>query len=151
LGSTSLLSTASGSVVSGSISRYLPFGAFRGTVPTQSIFDRTYTGHKANNLGSGSTNLGLIYMNARYYIPSLHRFASADTLIPNPANPQSYNRYAYTHNSPLNFTTPTGQGAFKQTMIYTLFFPFFLLSNPYLCTIPPLPGFSNKILTVVTC
>jgi RHS repeat-associated protein len=31
--------------------------------------------------------LGLIYMNARYYVPSLGRFASADTLVPDPTNP----------------------------------------------------------------
>ncbi|WP_343411345.1 RHS repeat-associated core domain-containing protein [Candidatus Amarolinea dominans] len=37
----------------------------------------------------------------RYYDPSLGRFASADTLIPNPGNPQSLNRYSYVLNNPL--------------------------------------------------
>jgi hypothetical protein len=47
-------------------------------------------------------------MNARYYLPEIGRFISADTIVPNPANPQSYNRYAYANNSPVNFTDPTG-------------------------------------------
>ncbi|MBK7203037.1 MAG: hypothetical protein IPH87_21300 [Anaerolineae bacterium] len=44
---------------------------------------------------------GLYFYNARYYDPSLGRFASADTLIPNPGNPQSLNRYSYVLNNPL--------------------------------------------------
>jgi hypothetical protein len=47
-------------------------------------------------------------MNARYYHPQLGRFVSPDSIVPNPANPQSYNRYSYVRNSPLNFTDPTG-------------------------------------------
>ncbi len=54
------------------------------------------------------TDLGLIYMNARFYAPGLGRFLSADTIVPNPTNPQSLNRYSYTRNSPLNLTDPTG-------------------------------------------
>jgi RHS repeat-associated protein len=52
--------------------------------------------------------LGLIYMNARYYVPSLGRFASADTLVPDPTNPQQFNRFSYVLNNPLRFTDPTG-------------------------------------------
>ena len=47
-------------------------------------------------------------MNARFYSPSSGRFITADTLIPNPANPQADNRYTYSLNSPLRFTDPTG-------------------------------------------
>jgi RHS repeat-associated protein len=53
-------------------------------------------------------DIGLYDYNARYYAPTLARFISADTLIPDPANPQSLNRYAYTLNSPLRFIDPTG-------------------------------------------
>ncbi len=47
-------------------------------------------------------------MNARFYVPGIGRFASADTIVPNPASPQSFNRYSYVLNSPLNFQDPTG-------------------------------------------
>jgi RHS repeat-associated protein len=52
--------------------------------------------------------IGLYYYNARYYAPTLARFISADTIVPDPANPQSFNRYSYVLNSPLILTDPTG-------------------------------------------
>ena len=61
-----------------------------------------------NNLGSGVEDIGLVYMAARWYAPTLGRFISADTLIPNPTNPQSYNRYSYVGTRVLNATDPTG-------------------------------------------
>ena len=56
----------------------------------------------------GANGLGLIYMNARYYLPQIGRFVSPDTIVPEPGNPQSYNRYAYTNNNPINNTDPSG-------------------------------------------
>ncbi len=50
-------------------------------------------------------------MNARYYVPAIGRFASADTIVPDPAEPQSFNRYSYTLNNPLRYTDPTGHCA----------------------------------------
>ena len=47
-------------------------------------------------------------MNARYYVPGIGRFASADTIVPAPASPQSFNRYSYVGNNPLNGTDPDG-------------------------------------------
>jgi hypothetical protein len=47
-------------------------------------------------------------MNARYYLPEVGRFISPDTIVPEPGNPQSYNRYGYVLNSPVNYTDPTG-------------------------------------------
>ena len=83
--------------------RYLPFGEVRsgdlGELPT----DHGFTGHKHE-----ADHLGLIFMQARYYVPYINRFISADTIVPNPANPQSFNRYSYVENRPLNFTDPTG-------------------------------------------
>ena len=52
--------------------------------------------------------LGLLYYNARFYAPGLGRFLSADTIVPNPANPQQYNRYTYSLNSPINYADPDG-------------------------------------------
>ena len=86
-----------------------PYGGFRiqplATV-NPGVSDRGFTGHRMNN--TGDNNLGLIYMNARYYLPEVGRFISPDTIVPEPTNPQSYNRYSYVRNSPLNFTDPTG-------------------------------------------
>ncbi|MBX3058575.1 MAG: hypothetical protein KF770_19090 [Anaerolineae bacterium] len=70
--------------------------------------DRGFTGHLHNNLGNAPDDIGLVYMQARWHLPGLARFISADTIIPNPANPQSYNRYSYVLNRALNFTDPTG-------------------------------------------
>ena len=36
------------------------------------------------------------------------RFLTADPLVPSPLDAQSYNRYAYVRNNPLNFTDPSG-------------------------------------------
>jgi hypothetical protein len=52
--------------------------------------------------------VGLLYYQARFYVPGIGRFASADTLVPNPANPQSWNRYSYVNNQPLVYNDPTG-------------------------------------------
>ena len=43
----------------------------------------------------------------------LGRFVSADTLVPNPGNPQDLNRYAYVRNNPLRYTDPSGHWIFE--------------------------------------
>ena len=45
---------------------------------------------------------------ARQFDPALGRFLQADSIIPNPANPQSLNRYSYTLGNPLRYTDPSG-------------------------------------------
>ena len=40
--------------------------------------------------------------------PYINRFLSADTIVPNPTNPQHLNRYSYVTNNPLRYTDPTG-------------------------------------------
>ncbi len=112
LGNVVLLSKTNGSIVSGSNARYDPFGNYRtwpGSNVNPLISDRGFTGHIHDNTGDYPTqNVGLIYMNARYYLPEVGRFISPDTIVPEAGEPQSFNRYAYVRNSPLNFTDPTG-------------------------------------------
>ncbi|MDY7078145.1 MAG: RHS repeat-associated core domain-containing protein [Chloroflexota bacterium] len=43
---------------------------------------------------------GLLYLLARWYYPRLARFISPDTMVPEPGNPQSLNRYSYVVNNP---------------------------------------------------
>jgi RHS repeat-associated protein len=106
LGSAHILTRdAGGSVLTASLARYYPYGGFR-TAPTATQTDRGFTGHRHNNLGNN--DLGLIYMNARYYLPGIGRFVSADTIVPDPTNPQSFNRYSYGLNNPVKYTDPTG-------------------------------------------
>jgi hypothetical protein len=49
-----------------------------------------------------------MFYNARYYDTTLGRFTQPDTIVPNPLNPQSLNRFAYVLNNPLKYTDPTG-------------------------------------------
>ncbi|MDA0241967.1 MAG: peptidoglycan DD-metalloendopeptidase family protein [Chloroflexi bacterium] len=99
------MTTTAGSVVHQA--RFLPFGGSRGwgSAPTAAWLDRGYTGHLHND------GVGLIYMNARYYVPSLGRFASADTIVPDPTNPQAFNRFSYVENNPIRHNDPSGHCA----------------------------------------
>jgi len=81
---------------------YLPFGDLRGSSSNGLGTDRTYTGQTAD------PSTGLMFYNARYYLPALRRFISADTIVPDPGNPQDLNRYTYVNNNPVNLTDPSG-------------------------------------------
>jgi RHS repeat-associated protein len=61
--------------------------------------------------GQYTDDTGLMFFQARYLSPLLGRFISADTIVPNPSNPQSLNRFSYTHNNPVKYTDPTGHCA----------------------------------------
>jgi len=50
----------------------------------------------------------LYYYGARYYDAALGRFIQPDTIVPEPGNPQSLNRYSYVRNNPLRFVDPSG-------------------------------------------
>ena len=61
-----------------------------------------FTGKELDN----STDL--YFYEARYYDAMLGRFVSADTVVPDPMNPQSLNRYSYAANNPVRYTDPSG-------------------------------------------
>ena len=94
---------APGTVVAGSETRYRPYGEVRTAGrPVAGLTARTYTGQAVDEA------TGLMFYNARWYDPALGRFISADTVVPQPGNPQALNRYAYVLNNPLKYTDPTG-------------------------------------------
>ncbi|MEP3892293.1 MAG: RHS repeat-associated core domain-containing protein [Hellea sp.] len=78
-------------------------------------FGETLINPAANDNQSGFTghikdaDVGLNYMQARYYDPNVGRFLSIDpvTFMDLP-EPGMFNRYAYTLNDPMNNTDPTG-------------------------------------------
>ena len=59
---------------------------------------------------------GLYNYNARLYNPSLGRFISPDTIVPDPSNPQAFNRYSYVINNPIMYTDPSGHDFWKHLM-----------------------------------
>ncbi|MEM8535960.1 MAG: RHS repeat-associated core domain-containing protein, partial [Chloroflexota bacterium] len=88
-----------------------------GAVESQQEFDPWGVVHQGgidsstttlNFTGQRRDDTGLLYYHARYYDPRLGRFLSPDILVPDPANPQDWNRYTYVRNNPMNATDPTG-------------------------------------------
>jgi RHS repeat-associated protein len=72
-----------------------------GNLPT----DQLFTGQRRDIATTGSE---LYYYGARYYDPTIGRFISADSIVPKPGNPQSFNRYSYCLNNPLKYIDPSG-------------------------------------------
>ena len=69
--------------------------------------DRRWTG------GQYDDDIGLVYLSdgrsyGRPYDPYLGRFIQPDTIVPEPENPQSLNRYTYVLNNPLRYIDPSG-------------------------------------------
>lgn len=81
---------------------YYPFGKVRSNIVNGVDVKHKFTGQEDD------AEYGLYYYNARYYDPELGRFISADTIVPNPHDPQDLNRYSYVGNNPLKYTDPTG-------------------------------------------
>ncbi|SUI78361.1 RHS repeat-associated core domain-containing protein [Shewanella baltica] len=110
LGSVVSESDASGNIISRS--HYEPFGKRIGG-DKEGI---GYTGHLQDK------DLGLTYMQARYYDPLIGRFYSNDPVDAlghigrdNPVH--GFNRYAYANNNPYKYTDPDGEFAFLIPLI----------------------------------
>jgi RHS repeat-associated protein len=73
--------------------------------PIQLSGDVGYTGHQSD------VATGLTYMQARYYDPVVGRFMAVDPVGFTPANPMSFNRYAYANDNPFKYLDPNGAEA----------------------------------------
>ena len=99
LGSASVVTDSSGNIVGEQ--RYYPFGETR--LSTGSIYtDKLFTGQRQ------MAGLGIYHYGARFYSSKIGRFLSADTIVPNPLNPQDLNRFSYVRNNPLRYIDPSG-------------------------------------------
>ena len=79
---------------------YTPYGSQAlGTAPN----GPGYTGHV------NDPDTGLVYMQARYYDPSVGRFISTDPVGPSVGNAFNFNRFAYANNNPIVNDDPTGR------------------------------------------
>jgi RHS repeat-associated protein len=85
----------------GSTGKYFPYGYLRSGFKTQYA---TYS----------RDNTGLDYAVQRYYSSVIGRFTTPDPYLSSagPADPQSWNRYAYVQNDPVNFYDPLGLAVF---------------------------------------
>jgi RHS repeat-associated protein len=99
LGSASLMTNASGNVISDL--RYKAWGEVRfasGNMPTK----YTYTGQYSDSY------INLLWYGSRHYDPYLNQFTQPDTIVPDQYNSQDWNRYSYARNNPLRYTDPDG-------------------------------------------
>jgi len=76
-------------------------------------FDRGFTGHEHY------AELKTINMNGRLYDPVIARFFSPDNFVQAPEFTQSYNRYSYCLNNPLQYVDPSGE-SFTSLLLYSL-------------------------------
>jgi RHS repeat-associated protein len=113
LGSTVAITNSGGVLIEQTA--YEPFGKRRApdgaSDPTNSIkganSNRGFTDHEHLD------DLALVHMNGRVFDPLVGRFLSADPNVQFADDLQSYNRYSYVSNNPLNARDPTGYFSFR--------------------------------------
>ena len=86
---------------------YYPFGE-EATDPFADPNRIKFTGHERDLNLDGQTTDDLDYMHARFFNPNLGRFLSVDPIGGQPGLSQSFNRYAYTLDNPVNLVDPRG-------------------------------------------
>lgn len=82
------------------VTEYDAFGAPRTSPSLPASFG--FTGEQFD------TEIGLLFLRARYYDPKIGRFISADPFPPSALNPQTLNRYIYVEDNPVNLVDPSG-------------------------------------------
>ena len=118
LGSPRLITNTAGAPVGEQA--FLPFGE-GGTTDGGRL---QFTGHERDNIPAHGSGVGraLDYMHARYYSASMGRFLSVDPTWESAdlAKPQTWNRYAYVMNNPVNLTDPDGKCPFCVRLLWEL-------------------------------
>jgi RHS repeat-associated protein len=83
---------------------YYPFGSQRYTNDTYN-YNNSEVKFTGQRMESSS---GLYYFNARWYDPYLNRWIQPDSIVPDPYDPGSWDRYNYVRSNPIKFNDPTG-------------------------------------------
>jgi RHS repeat-associated protein len=99
LGGSNVVTNSAGAEVKATL--FYPYGATRTETGSKTIAHK-YTGQEQD------VATGLYYYGARYYDPAIMRFISPDSVVPDTADPQVFNRYAYVKNNPVRYVDPTG-------------------------------------------
>ena len=99
LGSTATTTDVSGARVTEL--RYYPYGDTRYNGGNQKTNYR-FTGQRWDQ------GHGLYWYNSRWYDPYLNRWIQPDTIIPDPGDPQSLNRYSFASNNPVRYIDSNG-------------------------------------------
>ncbi len=82
---------------------FTPFGGYlRKWTNTVRQTDYRFTGQRHES------DIKLYDYRARFYDNRRGRFTQPDTMVPDPGDPQSLNRYSYAGNNPLRYTDPSG-------------------------------------------
>jgi RHS repeat-associated protein len=102
LGSSTVMTDENGARIEAT--EYMPFGSQRSHWGTNTS-DYRFTDQELD------AENGLYNYNARMYDPIIGRFLSADSIVPEPFNPQSLNRYTYCLNNPLIYIDPSGHAS----------------------------------------
>ncbi len=108
LGSANIITDSAGLIKE--LIEYKPYGEFARHEKYGSGEDVAwfyFTGQRLDD------KTGLYYYGARYYDPSLGRFLTPDTIVQSPGNPQTFNRYSYANNNPVNNIDPDGHSFWK--------------------------------------
>ncbi|HYK02281.1 MAG TPA: RHS repeat-associated core domain-containing protein [Thermoanaerobaculia bacterium] len=114
LGTPRLVTNAGGGQIS--THDYFPFGVEITSLQQERArgYEREqtahFTGHERDGIETwgGEHSAYLDYMHARFYNPNWGRFLSIDRAAANPFRPQTWNRYSYVLNQPVNFYDSTG-------------------------------------------
>jgi RHS repeat-associated protein len=91
---------------------YLPYGSEATASTDGERIKFAGSERDENDTHAGTQGGDLDFMHARYYRATQGRFLALDPLGGDATNPQSWNRYAYVQDNPVNATDPTGRSIF---------------------------------------